>query len=118
MIKKSRSNFLDYVPSRKVESSLDPDGRLVLLLPKFGAGRLGRWWSSVIGARSTLKVHLDELGSRAWNAIDGRRTVGEISRIMGRDFGDTDDVMYDRCSRFIRYLSNAGTIHLEPPADP
>ncbi|MBW2260395.1 MAG: PqqD family protein [Deltaproteobacteria bacterium] len=118
MRRKNRANFLDYIPSRKVDCTLDPDGRQVLLIPKFGTGRFGRWWSSVIGKRSTLKVHLDEMGSRAWNAIDGKRTVGEISRVVGHICGNHDDEVYDRCSRFIRSLSNAGTIHLDPPADP
>ncbi len=119
MTAKRRVNFLDFVPSKKVECSTEADGRLMLLVPKFGTGRLGRWWSSVIGRRSTLKVHLDEMGSRTWSAIDGRRTVGQIAEAVGRLDGiDPDDGMYDRCSRFIRSLSNAGAVHLDPPADP
>ncbi len=115
---KHRANFLDYVPSRRVECSKEAGDRLVLLVPKFGTGRLGRWWSSVIGRRSTLKIHLDEMGSRTWVAIDGRRTVGQIAQIVGRQDGDPGDGMYERCSRFIRTLSNAGAIHLDPPVDP
>jgi hypothetical protein len=115
MGKKSRANFLDYVPTRQVESITEPCGELVLLVPKFGTSRLGRWWASVIGSRSTLKVHLDELGSLTWSAIDGRRTVAEITLHVNRD--EPADDMYDRCSRFIRSLSNAGAVRLDPPSD-
>ena len=117
MARKNRTNFLDYVPRRKVESSLDAEGRQVLLVPKFGTSRFARWWASVIGTRSTLKVHLDERGSMTWDAIDGKRTVGEISLFVARDDPEEGDAMYDRCSRFIRSLTNAGAIHLDPPVD-
>jgi len=117
MAKKIRANFLDYVPTRRVECTVDPAGDLVLLVPKFGTGRLGRWWASVIGSRSTLKVHLDELGSLTWNAIDGRRTVAEITLHVSRDRDEPGEEMYDRCARFIRSLSNAGAVHLDPPTD-
>jgi len=118
MTGKHRANFLDYVPSRRVEYSQEAGDRLMLLVPKFGTGRLGRWWSSIIGRRSTLKIHLDEMGSRTWVTIDGRRTVGQIAQIVGRQGEDTGKEMYERCSRFMRTLSNAGAIHLDPPVDP
>ena len=115
MRRKNLANFLDYVPSHRVECREDADGRLVLLVPKFGSGRIGRWWSSVVGRRATIKVHLDELGTLTWKAIDGARTIGEISEIVGRDSDDPGESMYERCSSFIRSLSNAGAVHLDPP---
>jgi hypothetical protein len=115
MARSNRANFLDYVPVRQAESTLDPGGSLVLLLPKFGSGRLGRWWASVIGSRSTLKIHLDELGSRTWDAIDGRRAIGEIAVIVHTGSEEKQGPMYERCARFIRMLANAGAVSLLPP---
>jgi hypothetical protein len=65
-----------------------------------------------------LKVHLDELGSHTWDAIDGCRTVGEIADIVTRKTGEDGPQMYERCSRFIRTLANAGAVSLAPPAGP
>lgn len=117
MTRRKRANFLDYVPSRNVETTRDDTGALVLLVPKFGRGRLGRWWASLVGRRSILKVHLDELGSRTWDSIDGSRTIAQIAHLIGSTPDGFDRSMYERCSMFLKTLDDAGAIRLAAPGE-
>ena len=113
-----KANFLDFVPFRKIHGEPDADGRLVLLLPKFGQGAVGRWWASVVGEkRSVLKIHLDELGARTWNAIDGSRSIAEIADTVQQDCDEDLDQRYERCSRFLNMLTKAGAVGLHAPSD-
>ena len=111
----SSLNFLDFVPECSVECAPDAQGSIMLLVPKFGNGRIGAWWSRVVGHRSVLKIHLDELGLITWEAIDGRRNVGQIAELVSESSGEDLPSMYDRCSRFIRQLAEAGAVKLSPP---
>jgi hypothetical protein len=108
-------NFLDYVPRRLIKSTTGPDGSDILVINKFGRSGLGRWWASLIGRRAFVRIHLDGLGWGTWNAMDGRRTVGEIARIVSSSSGEDATSMYERCSRFVRTLVDAGAVGLSPP---
>lgn len=113
-----KANFLDYVPIKKIPCRKETDGQMVLMLPKFGNGVLGRWWSSVVGQhRSVLKIHLDELGRMTWEAIDGKRSIGDIADHVQYDSPTALDGHYERCSRFMKMLSNAGAVELKRPLD-
>jgi len=107
-------NYLDCVPRRAVEHETDGDGRTVLLRPKFIKGPLARWLQPRI-ERKHFRVRLDEVGAATWEAIDGRRTVGEIAEILKDRFGDRVEPCYERCSMFVRSLDRGAMITLERP---
>jgi hypothetical protein len=108
-------NFLDLVPVRTLDSTIDASGRRVLLKPKFGRGRVSTWWISLIGERrSVLKIHLDDMGTRTWEAIDGTRTVADIADVVGSATDGPVNSRYERCSIFIKRLMDAGAVHVRP----
>jgi len=74
-----------------------------ILVPRYGAHRLGRWLAARMGSRD-ISVRLDRTGSLIWNACDGSHTVGEITTsIAGQMEGDADDLM-ERVARYFREL--------------
>lgn len=68
-------------PTRRLEWSEDAGGRVEVLRPKFGTGRVGRWISRRL-ANPYLAVRLDDVGSFVWKRCDGRHTVEEIVRAL------------------------------------
>ncbi len=109
-----KKNFLDHIPTRLIESRVDEQGYLFLVLPKFGNGRLSFLWSSLIGERrSFLRIHLDEVGSTTWSFIDGQRTIAQIADLV--DERHEIDARYERCTSFVQTLLRSGAISLREP---
>lgn len=84
------------VPTRKEILALRPqrnpalpwheeDERVVLTIKRrpTGASRLLAYMVHVPQER---RVVLDELGSAVWRLLDGQRTLGQIARVLGREY--------------------------------
>jgi hypothetical protein len=93
-------NLLEMTPRRVREWREGDDGRVRILVPRYGAHRLGRWVAARMGSKE-IAVRLDQTGSRIWNACDGKRTVGEIASSME---GQTEDVTEDLMERIAHYF--------------
>ena len=59
-----------------------------------------------------FKVNLDEIGSFAWQRMDGKRTVSQIANLMKTEFGDRVEPVNERLIQFITSLSKHGFIRL------
>lgn len=108
---KRDKNYLDLVPTRTIDCEQQEDGKLVLLRPKWTRGLLARLLQPHIRYKH-FRVQLDEIGSVTWEAIDGRRTVGQISDLLHDRFGDRVEPRYERCSRFIEQLHRGDMLDL------
>jgi len=115
MARRAPANLLDYVPTRILEHTLETDGSVVILKPKFGTGPISRLMKRIVGRRDILRVHLDPIGSLTWESIDGRRTVGDIAEHVRDRSEDGLEDAYERCARFMRSLADAGAVRLDPP---
>jgi hypothetical protein len=113
---KSRQiSYLDKVPSRAIEHEEGDDGRLTLLRPKFTRGPLA-WWLQPRMKYKYFRVHLDDIGTATWRAIDGERNVGQIADLLYEEFGERIEPRYDRMSRFIDTLARSAMVTIERPA--
>lgn len=107
-----KDNLLDYVPVKydKIETKINDNGLVDIIIPRDG------WFDSLIRkiAKTPDKkvISLDSLGSGVWNAIDNKRNLYDISKIIKNEFGADADPLYDRLSSFIRLLSNNEFIKL------
>jgi hypothetical protein len=96
---------------RSVEWEEDA-GRVVLLVPRFGAGRLGRLLARLV-RRGPLRVRLDSLGSDVWKQLDGRPTVGELAGSLAKRHPDEDPGdLQARTSGFLIQLQRGGCVRL------
>lgn len=110
----SQINYLDCVPKRNVEFEKGDDGRVVILRPKFLKGPLAKYLQPHL-KRKFFRVRLDEFGSATWEAIDGARTIGQISDLLFERFGEGVEPRYERCAKFIGSLHRGAMVSLEMP---
>lgn len=68
------------------------DGRAVVLLPRFRHGRLGRWFQRRLPeGRQFVRIRLDERGTVVWERADGETSMGDLVRVLGARFEETDE---------------------------
>lgn len=96
-------NFLDYIPVKKIEWAQDDSGKVYLIKErtqnKF-VKKMIEWFNR----SPVFYIHLDEYGTVAWLAIDGKRTINDISLIMKGEFGEKMVQAEERLSHFIGML--------------
>ena len=95
----------------------EEDGRCVLLRPRFGASRPGRWLAGLAGDPH-YRIQLDEVGTLVWKACDGRTSLAEIARAMRAAFGDRVEPADERLDRFMRRMLKGRMIAVEEPDGP
>lgn len=104
-------NLLTLKPRRLRQSETDQEGNEVILIPRFGKHRLGRWLKS----RTKQPYHrlsLDQLGTFAWQRFDGQTEVATIADSLRQQFGEKVEPIYDRLGLFIKQLLRAKMITL------
>jgi hypothetical protein len=96
----------------RVERSVawcEEEGRVVLLVPRFGHGRVGKILGGLFG-RHPIRVRLDDTGSRVWRLLDSCPTVEAIGQALGE--GLQDEAVKGRLDHFLRLLQRAGYVRL------
>jgi hypothetical protein len=102
-------NLLDLVPERKRDFRNEANGRVTVLVPRFGDGRVGEFVQGLL-RRPPVSLRLDEVGTAVWMLCDGRRSVYEIGGRLKEKFGDRIDPVYERLGDFLRQMRRAGII--------
>jgi len=92
----------------------EEDGRCVLLRPRLGTSRPGRWLAGLAGDPH-YRIRLDEVGTFVWKACDGRTSLGEIVQAMRSAFGDRVEPADERLARFVRRMLKGRMIAVEDP---
>ena len=95
-------NLLEMTPRRVRQWQEGEDGRVRVVVPRYGDHLPGR----VLGyffARAPILVRLDETGSQVWKACDGTRTVSEIAALLAVGASGPAD-MHERLSTYFREL--------------
>ncbi len=105
-------NLLTVRPKRLREFERNDRGMAVILVPRFGDNRLGRWLMKRV-KHPYHRLTLDEVGTFAWDRFDGRTPVKEIASEMEDKFGEKVQPVYDRLGLFLNQLSRARIISLE-----
>ena len=103
-------HFDDVRPRRLLEWH-EEQGCCVLLRPRLGASRLGRWLAGVVGAPH-YHINLDDVGTVVWKACDGRSSLADIAAVMRGQFGDRVEPVEDRLARFVRTMLRGRMIAL------
>src|SRR5512138_3142607 len=102
-MKKPARNFLEMVPVRKVQEFTREGDRITLLIPKFKSEWMLKW--PIPSRRSKhFRIHLDEMGSRVWDLIDGTRNTGEICAQLEKQIPETNATLDIRVTGFLRQL--------------
>jgi hypothetical protein len=78
-------------------------------MSRFGSGRLGQWLEKRFHPQP-VRIRLDEIGSAAWQLVDGRRTVEEIGKALQKQFGAKVEPIYGRLAVFFKQLERQDLI--------
>ena len=105
---KDKYNFALYIPKLKNNNwELMDNGKVLLKLTvKDPVRRFAGW---LVKKSPKTELELDELSSKAWCLIDGKRSIYEISKEMSKDSNDPEDELR-RLVTFIRYCSKKGWV--------
>ena len=102
-------NLLGLAPVRLAEWE-DEHGKVVVLRPFPTArgvrGLLDRFFHRM----SASRIRLDEVGSVAWRALDGSRTVAEVAELLREEFGEKVDPADRRLAHLIWQMRREGLV--------
>ncbi len=105
-LKKPPANFLEMIPVRNVKEFTREGEKITLLVPKFKSEWMVKWF--IPSSRSKhFSIHLDELGSKVWNLIDGDINTGEICNRFSADMPEEphpENSVELRVTEFLRQL--------------
>jgi hypothetical protein len=92
----------------------EEEGKVVLLVPRFGGGRFGRFLARLFRRTAPIRVRLDAMGSRAWLAFEPGRSLGDIAKVLEDEpaAGGAGGIAAGRLDRFVRRLHREGWIRL------
>ena len=105
-------DFATVQPRRLLEWR-EEDGRCVLLRPRLGTSRLGRWVAG-LGGDPDYRIRLDEIGTLVWRACDGHTSLADIVRRMREQFGERVEPADQRLSQFMRRMLKGRMLAVEP----
>lgn len=97
------TSALDLIPIRLHEHILEENGNVTIIVPKFKNSRFARF---AIPASKSMhySIHLDELGSAVWIAMDGKKNTSEICNELTQLFGDKIHPVEERVVKFLSGL--------------
>lgn len=105
---KEKYNFALYIPVIKENHwDVNDEGRVTLHLTVKDPVRRFTGW--LVKRSPKTELDLDELSSKVWCLIDGKRTIYDISKEMAKDSATPDDELR-RLVTFIRYCSKKGWV--------
>jgi hypothetical protein len=106
---KKTDNILDYVPVQNCPYGTDEQGRVYLIKEKT-KNRLLKKVIAALGRSQDFHIHLDELGTAAWKACDGRRSILKIAEAMVSSSDAGIEQAEQRLSRFFALLARDGFV--------
>jgi len=100
-------NLLGLAPVR-VARWEEVGGRVVVLRPPPATRGLRGTLDRFFHYMSASRIRLDEVGSVAWRALDGDRTVAEVADLLLEEFEEKVDPVGERLGHFIWLMRKEG----------
>lgn len=104
--RKDKYNYALYVPVIKYDDWDNIDGKVKLYFSIKDPVRKVAGW--IMKKSPSSDITFDEMSSKTWLYVDGKRTIFEISKLVNKD--DTMEESLRRVVTFFRYLSKKGWI--------
>lgn len=108
---KPARNLYDLKPEQAHPFEELGDGKVDVLLPRYGDNMVGRLLKRIFSNRP-VRVHLDDVGASVWRLCDGQRTVHEIGESLHERFGERIEPVYDRLETFLTQMKRSGLIRM------
>ncbi|MFC2133775.1 PqqD family protein [Bacteroidota bacterium] len=98
-----KANYFDLTPVRIYKEEMEENGLATIIIPKFTNKLAVKIFNKRIKS-DVIKIKLDEVGTTAWLAMNGRNKVGDIAKIMVDKLGDKVQPVDERLPKFITHL--------------
>lgn len=98
-------NFMDYVPRRNKNYAWDADKKGKVTVHIRWRGPYHKIATVLFHKPAESHIDLDEIGSFVWQAMDGKRTVYELSQELQEQFPDMEKPV-ERLAQFLKILHN------------
>jgi len=103
-LKKREGNLLNLIPERNCRWEKNQEGKSYLLVPRF-KNRFFKQIALRLGRSEWVKIFFDEIGTRSWDLVDGKRSVEQIGELLEKEMGEKVKPVYQRLSEFMVILS-------------
>ena len=103
--------FWNACPHRRLDWREAQDGHCVVLRPKFGESRAGRWLAARLGD-PCYRIRLDDVGSFIWKACDGQTPLTVIAVRLHDAFGARVEPADERLARFVQTMLRSRMIEM------
>ncbi|MBP3807406.1 MAG: PqqD family protein [Eubacterium sp.] len=112
-MKRSKENYLDYVPiiSDKHKWEADEEGNVTIFIENKGV--FNRLAQLLLNKPKVSQLHLEQIGSFIFPLIDGKASIYEIGQKVGERFGDEAEPLYPRLAEYFKMLHNYGFIEYD-----
>ncbi len=111
MKKKTKQNYLEFIPTQKIERfNINDEGIVTLEIENKGV--FNKIAQKLFKKPKISYIHLDEMGSFVWPFIDGKRDITEIGVLVKEHFGDKAEPLYERLAQYFKTLEDYGFIKL------
>jgi hypothetical protein len=102
-------NLLGLAPFRVADWE-EVGGRVVVLRPPPRTRGLRGVLDRFFHRMSASRIRLDEVGSVAWRALDGNRTVAEVAAMLREEFGEGVHPVEERLGHLIWMMRREGLL--------
>jgi hypothetical protein len=99
------------IPHRMLEWRESNNGLCVLLRPKFGRTRVGRWLAEQV-RDPHYRIRLDEFGTFVWKACDGETSLQMIAAQLRSQYGPSVEPAERRLALFVRRMLRSKLVEL------
>jgi len=107
----NKDNILDYIPVQNCPWSADDKGRVYLIKEKT-KNKLLKKIIGWLGRSQDFHIHLDELGTAAWLAADGSRSILAIGEALKKEHAGKVESAELRLAKFFAMLARDGFVRL------
>lgn len=107
---KKKANYLDKIPILSSDISYDTDENGTVTLKTENKGIINRTAQRIFKKPRFSYIHLDNIGSFAWQMIDGRKSVYDIAVSVEARFGENAQPLYERLVSYFGILESCNFI--------
>ena len=107
---KREDNLALKTPVRSSSITWDADEGGIVTIHVENRGIMKRITQLLLKKPRVSHIHLDEIGSYVWLAIDGESTVGEIAVPFEEHFGERVHPTYERLGQYFSILVSYGFV--------
>ncbi len=103
-------NYLENIPVRNAQIKWNADEKGIVTLSVENRGLANKIAQKLFKKPKISYIHLDEMGSFVWPAIDGEKNITEIAKEVKEHFGDRAEPLYERLAKYFEILKSYGFV--------